>query len=60
MLLFITPERDLRAIHSAIYAGLQNGTMRPVVGKELPLSEAPKAHKEVLGSNAYGKIVLIP
>jgi hypothetical protein len=31
-----------------------------VVGKELPLAEAPRAHKEILEHNAYGKIVLIP
>jgi NADPH2:quinone reductase len=60
MLLFITPERDLKAIHSALFAGLANGTLRPVVGKEIPLAEAPKAHREVLESSAYGKIVLVP
>jgi NADPH2:quinone reductase len=60
MLLFITPERDLNAIHSAIYAGLQNGTLRPVIGRELPLGEAPKAHHDVLESSAYGKIALKP
>jgi NADPH2:quinone reductase len=60
MLLFLTPERDLKAIHSALFAGLANGTLRPVVGKEFALAEAPKAHTELLGSSAYGKIVLIP
>jgi len=60
MLLFNTPERDLKAIHSALNAGLSNGTLRPVVGKTMPLAEAPKAHRDVLESSAYGKIVLIP
>jgi len=60
MLLFLTPERDLKAIHSALFAGLDNGTLRPFVGKELPLSEAARAHQEVLQSNAFGKIVLLP
>jgi NADPH2:quinone reductase len=60
MLLFLTPERDLKAIYSGLYAGLANGTLRPVVGKELPLAEAPRAHREILEASALGKIVLIP
>jgi NADPH2:quinone reductase len=47
-------------IHAGIIAGLQNGTLRPVVAKELPLAEAARAHKEVLEPGAAGKIVLIP
>jgi hypothetical protein len=31
-----------------------------VVGKELPLSEAMQAHKDVMTPGAYGKIVLVP
>jgi NADPH2:quinone reductase len=48
---------DLRA---GLDAGLENGTIRPVVGKEMPLSDAPRAHKEVMDPGAFGKIVLIP
>lgn len=47
-------------IHAAVAAGLENGTLRPIVGKELPLAEAPRAHREVMSSGAYGKIVLVP
>jgi NADPH2:quinone reductase len=47
-------------IHAGIIAGLENGTLRPVVGKELPLAEAARAHKEILEPGAAGKIVLIP
>jgi NADPH2:quinone reductase len=47
-------------IHAGIIAGLRNGTLRPVVAKELPLAEAARAHKEVLEPGAAGKIVLIP
>jgi len=60
MLLFNTSERDRFAIHSALAAGFENGSLRPVVGKEIPLAEAPRAHEEVLKSKAYGKIVLLP
>jgi NADPH2:quinone reductase len=47
-------------IHAGIIAGLENGTLRPVVGKELPLAEAARGHKEILEPGAAGKIVLIP
>jgi len=46
--------------HAAIGAGLRAGTLRPIVGQELPLAEAPRAHHEVIESTAYGKIVLVP
>jgi len=46
--------------HAAIGAGLRAGTLRPVVGRELPLAEAPRAHHEIIESTAYGKIVLVP
>jgi len=50
----------MASIHAAIGAGLANGTLRPVVGQELPLKEAVRAHEAVLKPGAYGKIVLIP
>jgi NADPH2:quinone reductase len=53
-------EAEEREIHAAISAGLENGTQRPVVGKEIPLAEAPRAHKEVLEPGSFGKIVLVP
>jgi NADPH2:quinone reductase len=53
-------EAEEKEIHAGILAGLENGTQRPVVGKEIPLAEAPRAHKEVLEPGAYGKIVLVP
>ncbi len=60
MLLFNTPENDLAHIHAALVAGLENGTVRPIVGKEMPLADAPQAHRAVMEAGAYGKIVLIP
>jgi NADPH:quinone reductase len=55
----ITPAEEAQ-IHAGLIAGLENGTLRPVVGKELPLAEAARAHKEVLEPGAAGKIVLVP
>jgi NADPH2:quinone reductase len=53
-------EGDEKEVHAGILAGLENGTQRPVVGKELPLAEAPRAHKEILEPGSFGKIVLVP
>jgi NADPH2:quinone reductase len=53
-------EAEDKQIHAAILAGLENGTMRPIVGKEIPLAEAIRAHQEVLEPGAHGKIVLLP
>lgn len=47
-------------IHAALGAALEAGVARPVIGKELPLAEAARAHEEVLKPGSYGKIVLIP
>src|SRR5213082_501980 len=55
----ITPAEEAD-IHAGLIAGLENGTLRPVVGKELPLAEAARAHREILEPGALGKIVLIP
>jgi NADPH:quinone reductase len=55
----ITPAEEAD-IHAGIFAGLENGTLRPVVGKELPLGEAARAHKEILEPGAAGQIALIP
>ena len=53
-------EADEADVHAGIYAGLENGSIRPVVGKELPLAEAVRAHKEILESGAHGKTILVP
>ena len=60
MTLFNTSDEDRASIHAALVAGLENGTLRPVVGKEMPLAEAARAHEVILEPGALGKIVLIP
>ncbi|MBF0506449.1 MAG: NADPH:quinone reductase [Nitrospirae bacterium] len=52
-------EHELFSIHAALAAGLENGTLRPVIGREFPLSDAARAHHEIMETNANGKIVLI-
>jgi len=60
MSLFNMPDRDRVTVHAALVAGLENGTLRPVVGRELPLSAAPESHVAVMSPGAKGKIVLVP
>jgi NADPH:quinone reductase len=59
MSLYNASAHDLARIHAALVAGLENGTLRPVVGRELPLAEAPRAHELVMQPGAHGKIVLL-
>ena len=51
---------QMRPIMEDILAGVAEGSLKPVIGKEMPLSEAAAAHVAVLEPGAYGKIVLIP
>jgi NADPH2:quinone reductase len=57
--LFNAAPSELAAIHAAIVAGLANGSLVPVVGREMPLQEAPRAHEAVMEAGALGKIVLV-
>jgi len=60
MSLWNASPHDLCSIHSALVAGLENKSLRPVIGQEIPLAEAPRAHEAIAKPGAYGKIVLIP
>ena len=43
---------------SAISASLENGTLKPHVGEIYPLSQAQKAHEEILDKAGRGKMIL--
>lgn len=60
MSLFNATEEELRSIHAGLAAGFEAGTLRPRVGRELPLGAAATAHHAVIEERAYGKIVLAP
>jgi NADPH2:quinone reductase len=60
MTLFNATDDELRGIHAALVAGLENSTLRPIVGKTLPLVDAARAHVEIINGKAHGKIVLTP
>jgi NADPH2:quinone reductase len=51
---------EVAEIHAGIFAGMENGTLRPVVAKKLALAEAARAHIEILEPGASGQIVLVP
>jgi NADPH2:quinone reductase len=54
-------EAEYRQMHAALIAGLENGTLRPVIGQKIPLRDAAKAHAEVMKpTGAHGKIILVP
>lgn len=59
-LIFGATPGEYAGIHAALTAGLENGTLRPVIGQQLPLADAPRAHKKVMEPGAYGKIILVP
>jgi NADPH2:quinone reductase len=46
--------------HAAVGAGLRTGTLKPIIGRVIPLSEAPRAHREIMETSALGKIVMVP
>jgi NADPH:quinone reductase len=58
--LWAITEREAAEVHAGLLAAMESGTLRPVVGKEIPLAEAARAHKEILEPGTAGKIVLIP
>jgi NADPH2:quinone reductase len=53
-----TPPEEVASIHAAIRAGLESGTIAPVIAEEIPLAEAPRAHERVMAGGRHGKIVL--
>jgi NADPH:quinone reductase len=60
MALFHATPPQLAGIHAALVEGLGNGTLRPVIGQELPLGQAARAHEAVMEAGHHGKVVLVP
>lgn len=54
-----TPE-ELRSIHAALYAAMETGTYSPVIAREMPLADAPAAHRVVMETHEPGNLVLMP
>jgi NADPH2:quinone reductase len=60
MTMNIVTDEQIAVIHAGLAPGLNNGTLKPVVGKVMPLADAAKAHVAVMEAGSYGKIVLVP
>jgi NADPH2:quinone reductase len=58
MTLFNATREEFHQIHAGIVAGLESGTLRPAIAKEMPLANAANAHIAVMEPGALGKIVL--
>jgi NADPH2:quinone reductase len=60
VMLLTAPPVEIARAHAALHAGLEAGTLRPVIGHEFPLADAARAHETVMAPGAIGKIVLLP
>lgn len=58
MALWNVPPLEHVRIHADLVDALRAGTLRPIVGREMPLPEAADAHRALFESNAAGKLVL--
>jgi len=58
--LWVVTDSEAADIFAGLNAGLESGTLRPVVGKELPLKDAAQAHIDIMPPGSHGKIALIP
>ena len=56
--LFNASPADFHEIHHAIYNGLSEGYLNPVIGKTFSLQSAAQAHHEIIETKSFGKIVL--
>jgi NADPH2:quinone reductase len=58
MTLFNVSDAEFVEIHAGLIAGLANGTLNPIAGREMPLADAARAHTTVMEPGALGKVVL--
>jgi NADPH2:quinone reductase len=58
--IYALPAPEMNRVHAAIRAGLEAGTLRPVVSREIPMAEAAIAHHGVMEQSTFGKLVLVP
>lgn len=54
-----TPAQIAPIMHD-ILAGTADGTLKPLVGREMPPAEVAETHEAVLHAGVRGKLVLVP
>lgn len=60
MTLWSGGEAPLRRAMAGVHALLERKAFTPIVGSEIPLADAVRAHQEVMENGSAGKIVLVP
>lgn len=60
MAIFNASRESMEHIVDDMAVALRDGSLKPVVGREMPLAEAAASHVAVLEPGAHGKIVLVP
>lgn len=60
MSLFNSSQADRDEIHAAIFDGLSDGFLSPVVSRRFALADATRSHHDIIENKALGKIVLVP
>lgn len=60
VMMFDASAELINHLHAEIVRGLNDNTLSPVVGCEMPLGEAAAAHIQIMERGALGKIVLVP
>ena len=58
MTLWYLSDEQLSDLQKQMASGFADGKLNPVVGSEVPMTEAGKAHEKVFGGATTGKIVL--
>lgn len=53
-------ETERAELYGAIVEGLASGVLNPVVGREYALEDAATAHRDVMDTKPFGKLVLVP
>jgi NADPH2:quinone reductase len=60
IMLFLASPAEKACIHAALAAGLQNGTLHPIIARRFRLMDAPQAHHFIMTPGALGKVILTP
>ena len=58
--LFNATRAQAEDIAKDLIAGLADGSLKPIIGRELALADAAAGHRAVMEPGAFGKIVLTP
>ncbi len=58
--LFNASRQEMERVVRDLLEGLADGSLRPVIGRQIALADAQQSHRAVMEPGAFGKIVLTP